>query len=231
VTHLAIHVREGFLTPPRADIGMSFAAFVHGIVLAIGLIVALGPQNVFIFQQGAVQPRLRRTLPTVVTAGVSDTVLILLAVLGVTAVVLQFAWLQTVLFGAGFVFLLYIGWVLFSSPALEADPGIEELLGAREQIVLTASVSLLNPHAILDIIGVIGTNALAYSGSNRWIFTTGCLLVSWGWFGGLAVAGKVLGETAEADRWMRYLNTVSALIIWAVAVYMGWQLLALLKIV
>lgn len=210
---------------------MSLVAFTHGIVLAIGLIVALGPQNIFIFQQGAVQPRLTRAFPTVLTAGISDTLLILLAVLGVSGAVLQFAWLQTALSGAGFIFMLYIGWVLYSSPALNVDPDTEDFLGTREQIGFTASVSLLNPHAILDTIGVIGTNALAYSGLNRWIFTKGCLLVSWGWFGGLAVAGWGLGESASADRWMRYLNTASAVVVWIVALYMGWQLIGLLEIV
>jgi L-lysine exporter family protein LysE/ArgO len=210
---------------------MSLAAFAHGTVLALGLIVALGPQNVFIFQQGAVQPRLRRALPTVITAGIADTTLILLAVLGVSVVVLRFAWLQTILFGAGFVFLLYIGWVLYSSPTLDVDPHAEEYLSAREQVGFTASVSLLNPHAILDTIGVIGTNALAYSRPERWIFTAGCLLVSWGWFGGLALAGWSLGETADANRWLRYLDTVSAVVVWLVALYLGWQLAVLLELI
>lgn len=210
---------------------MSLAAFAHGTVLALGLIVALGPQNVFVFQQGATQPRFVRALPTVLTAGVSDTVLIFLAVLGVSVVVLQFAWLQVVLFGAGFVFLLYIGWMLLSSPVLSVRSRPEASLTAREQVGFTASVSLLNPHAILDIVGVIGTNALAYSGSTRWVFTAGCLLVSWGWFTGLALAGRALGETADADRWLRYLNPVSAAIVWLVALYMGWQLLGALNLV
>ena len=124
---------------------MSLAAFVHRTVLAVGLIVALGPQNVFVFQRGAVQPRLRRALPTVFTAGVSDTLLILLAVLGVSVVVLQFAWLETVLFGAGFVFLLSIGWALLFTPELEVDPQTEEFLGTHEQIGFTASVSVAEP--------------------------------------------------------------------------------------
>lgn len=204
---------------------MSLTAFVHGFVLALGLIVALGPQNVFVFQQGVAQPHLARALPTVVTAGAADTLLVLLAVLGVSVAVLRFAWLQTVLFGAGFVFLLYVGWALYSAPTLDVDPGAEEFLGAREQIGFTASVSLLNPHAILDTVGVIGTNALAYAGADRWTFTAGCLVVSWGWFGGLAAAGWRLGGSRSADRWLQYLNPVSAVVVWAVAGYMGWRLL------
>lgn len=202
---------------------MSLAAFAHGAVLAGGLIVALGPQNVFVFQQGAVQPRLRRVLPTVVTAGVADTILVILAVLGVSVVVLRVPWLRTALFGAGFVFLAYVGWRLYDSPGFDAEPAT----GApspREQIGVAASVSLLNPHAIVDTVGVIGTNALAYAGPTRWRFAAGCLVVSWGWFGGLAAAGQAVGESAGADRWLRRLDAASPVVVWLAALYMGWQL-------
>ena len=206
---------------------MGLSAFTHGVVLATGLIVAFGPQNVFIFQQGAVQPHFTRALPTVFTASLADTVLIVLSVLGASIIVLQFAWLQTVLFGAGFIFLLYVGWALFTSPSPVVDPNTTDFLGVREQIGFTASVSLLNPHALLDTFGVIATNALAYSGQDRWLFTGGCLLISWGWFSGLAATGAVLGNTDRAVGWLQHLNTVSAVLIWLVALYMGWQFLLL----
>jgi L-lysine exporter family protein LysE/ArgO len=62
-------------------------AFIHGFILALGLILPLGAQNVFVFQQGAAQPRFLRALPAALTAAVCDTALILLAVLGVSVVV------------------------------------------------------------------------------------------------------------------------------------------------
>ncbi len=210
---------------------MTLAAFTHGAILAVGLIVALGPQNVFVFQQGAIQPTLGRTLPTVLTAGLSDTLLILLGVFGVSAVVLEFAWVQTALFGAGTVLLAYIGWTLYTAPAVSVDPQTEEFLGTREQVGFTASVSLLNPHAILDTVGVIGTNALTYAVPDRWVFTVACLAVSWGWFTGLAVTGLAVGESASANRWLRHLNGVSAVIVWLVALYMGWQFAGLVGLV
>lgn len=204
---------------------MLLAPFIHGVVLGFGLIIALGPQNVFVFQQGAVQPRFRQAIPTIVTAGVADTILILIAVLGVSIVILRFQWIRAVLFGAGFLFLIYIGWALLRSPALTIDLSAEEYLGAGEQVAFTASISLLNPHAILDTIGVIGTNSLAYSGPARWTFTAACVLVSWTWFVGLATAGRLLSKTSYANQWVKYLNHISALVIWAIALYMGWQLL------
>ncbi|CDK38419.1 Transporter, LysE family [Halorubrum sp. DM2] len=209
---------------------MVTTAFVHGLTLSVGLIAAVGPQNVFVFQQGATQPRLRRSLPTVLTAGVADTVLILGGVLGVSAVVIEFAWLQTVLLGSGVVFLIYVGWTLLSAPATALDSQDETRLGVREQVGFTASVSLLNPHAILDTIGVIGTNALAYASPGRWAFTAACLLVSWAWFLGLAAGGRLLGSSVLSDDRLRYLNVISAGVIWIVALYMAWRLLALVGV-
>ncbi len=57
-------------------------------VLAFGLILPLGSQNVFVFTQGAIQPRLLNALPVAIVASLSDTLLILLAIFGVSVVVL-----------------------------------------------------------------------------------------------------------------------------------------------
>ena len=58
-------------------------AFLHGFILALGLILPLGVQNLFVLQQGILQPRLWKTVPAVVTAALCDTVLISCSVGGV----------------------------------------------------------------------------------------------------------------------------------------------------
>ncbi len=40
-------------------------------------------------------------------------------------------------------------------------------MSPMKQVSFALSVSLLNPHAILDTIGVIGSSAALYSGSNK----------------------------------------------------------------
>ncbi len=104
------------------------------------------------------------------------------------------------------------GSVLFIRPALVA-------LGKAGLYAL--SVSLLNPHAILDTIGVIGTSSLAYAGNERIAFTAACVLNSWVWFFLLALAGKWLGSIGPVRQW---LNRVSAVIIWISAVYLVYNL-------
>lgn len=205
------------------------SAFSHGIVLSLGLIVALEPQNIFIFQQGAVQPRFNRVLPSIMTAGVVDTVLILLAIGGVSAVVLRVEWLRILLFGAGVVFLFYTGWAILFGSIFEFDIETATALGMRRQVVFTAAVTVLNPQAVLDTVGVIGTNSLQYSGGGKWVFAGGCVLVPWCWFVMLAGSDRLVGLSDRAEQYMRWLNYAAAMIIWAVAAYMGWQFLHLVN--
>ncbi|KWX85475.1 lysine transporter LysE, partial [Paenibacillus riograndensis] len=77
---------------------------------------------------------------------------------------------------------------------------------------------------LLDTVGVIGTNSLQYTGAERWAFAAAAAGISWMWFLSLAAAGRVLGRLDSSGRVIRLLNTVSALLIWGIAVYMGVQL-------
>lgn len=202
-----------------------FIAIIHGIVLAFGLILPLGAQNVFVFQQGALQPRFYRVLPVIVTAALCDTFLITLAVIGVSVVVLTIPILEVGLFIIGFFFLLYMGWSVWNTSSTSGDQEKLELMPARKQIVFACSVSLLNPHAILDTIGVIGTNSLQYSGAEKLAFTIACIIVSWLWFIGLALLGKMLGKLDTNGKWMNRINKASAVMIWLVALYIAYQLI------
>jgi L-lysine exporter family protein LysE/ArgO len=198
------------------------AAFLHGYLLALGLILPLGPQNVFILSQGATQSRFRRALPVVLTASICDTLLILLAIFGVSVVVLSVAWIKVALVVIGVGFLGYIGWLTWKSEVSDADP-IDQARAwpLRRQIIFAMSVSLLNPHAILDTIGVIGTSSLSYENEAKAAFTLACILNSWLWFLALAVAGRWLGTVRSVRQ---VLNRVSAIIMWLSAFYLVYNL-------
>ncbi|MGN7386340.1 LysE/ArgO family amino acid transporter [Sporosarcina sp. SAFN-015] len=199
-------------------------AILHGVILAIGLILPLGAQNVFVFNQGALQPKLVRALPVVVTAGVCDTILIVAAVSGVSLLILTFHWLEMIMFAVGILFLLYIGISLWRSTPSSVEVEAERF-SPKKQILFAASVSLLNPHAIIDTIGVIGSNALSYSGEARFAFTLTTIIISWCWFFGLALAGRMLGKMDTSGKFIGMLNKISAFVVWGVALYMAIRLL------
>ncbi|MFJ8354403.1 LysE/ArgO family amino acid transporter [Bacillus paramycoides] len=199
-------------------------AIIHGIILAFGLIIPLGVQNVFVFNQGASQPNIWRAAPVVLTASICDTLLILIAVQGVSLVLLTFSWLTTTLYMIGFFFLMYMGWVIWkSNPSNDVQQ--EKSMPLKKQVIFAASVSLLNPHAILDTIGVIGTNSIQYIGNEKCAFTFATIIVSWIWFISLAMAGKFLKRLDSTGKTIIVLNKFSGLIIWGVALYMLKQVL------
>jgi len=199
-------------------------AFIYGVILAFGLIIPLGVQNIFVFNQGATQRHFLHAMPSVLMASLCDTVLILCAVLGVSVAVFAIAWLKTVILVIGLFFLMYIGWITWNSHPTKLHQG-DKPLSAKKQIAFASSVSLLNPHALLDTIGVIGTNSLQFVGKEKWAFTTACILVSCCWFFGLSILGHFLLRLDKNGLWLRSVNKISALIIWAVAFYIGWQLI------
>ncbi|REI04096.1 amino acid transporter [Staphylococcus felis] len=192
-----------------------FQSIIHGLLLALGLILPLGAQNVFVFNQGANHKRLKKTLPVVITAGLCDTLLILLAVLGVSLVLAQYPSLQLAIYIVGFIFLIYMAWSLWNEKPQSAEE--QPPMSAAKQISFALSVSLLNPHAIMDTIGVIGTSAAVYTGAEKIAFTLSTIGVSWIWFIGLAFAGKQIGKMDTSGRLIVVLNKISSIVILIVA--------------
>ncbi|MEH7305368.1 LysE/ArgO family amino acid transporter [Neobacillus drentensis] len=196
-----------------------FSAAIHGFILAFGLILPLGVQNVFVFNQGAVQPRWIYALPVVLTASICDTLLISLAVFGVSSVVLGVTWIKVTLLLLGIIFLLYMGYSTWKTKP-QAEGTIVQTFTTKKQIAFAASVSLLNPHAVMDTIGVIGTSSISYSGSARITFMVVCIIVSWIWFLGLSIFGRLVGRVDQSGKFILILNKISALIMWATAIYL-----------
>ena len=190
----------------------------HGIILAFGLILPLGVQNVFIFSQGVMQPSVTKAMPAMITAAICDTLLILLAGLGLSIIVLQFEAIRFMLLIGGILFLIYMGFVIWRSDAATFED--KEALPMKKQIIFALSVSLLNPHAILDTVGVIGTNAVKYNGQEQWYFLCACILVSWLWFFSLMLAGATLKKMHISPSIFSVFNKISALFIWGTAFYL-----------
>ncbi|MGA9227015.1 MAG: LysE/ArgO family amino acid transporter [Mesobacillus sp.] len=201
-----------------------FTASIHGFILAFGLILPLGVQNVFVFNQGAIQPSYKRALPAIITASVCDTVLITLAVLGISVIALKISWFNTLLLSAGVLFLFYMGYLTWNSKhSKESIAG--ESFSSKKQIAFAASVSLLNPHAIMDTIGVIGTSSIAYSDTDKIAFTIACIITSWIWFLSLAFLGRQASRLTNSTGFLEILNKISAVIMWGTSIFLVLQLL------
>src|SRR5699024_12399599 len=87
---------------------------IHGFLLALGLILPLGAQNVFVFNQGGNHKKVISALPVIITAGLCDTFLIVIAILGVSLILMYLPILQMVMYIIGFIFLMYMAWSLWN---------------------------------------------------------------------------------------------------------------------
>lgn len=193
-------------------------AFLYGAAMTFGLIIPLGVQNIFVFNQGASQAHYSRALPSVLTAFICDTILIVCAVTGVSLIVLTLPWLKNIFFVIGILFLSYMGFVTWNAQRSNKKQGVP--LSAKRQIGFAASVSILNPHAIIDTIGVIGTNALQFSHVDKIAYTVACCCVSFCWFNGLAIAGHYLNHFDQSGKAVAKINQLSALVMWCIAAYL-----------
>lgn len=184
---------------------------IHGLLLALGLILPLGAQNVFVFNQGANQKKISKALPVIITAGLCDTFLIVIAILGVSLILISMPTLQLFIYIIGILFLMYMAWSLWT----EKPSNIEEIepMPAKKQILFALSVSLLNPHAIMDTVGVIGTSASVYDGYDKVVFSLATISVSWIWFVFLAILGRITGKIDKSGKYIVILNKVSSVIV------------------
>jgi L-lysine exporter family protein LysE/ArgO len=91
-------------------------------------------------------------------------------------------------------------------------------------IARTVAVSLLNPHAILDTVGVIGAAISAQPSAQRLAFGAGTATASWLWFLVLAVAAAALRRILTPARRV-WFDRVSGLIMVTFGVLLAVELI------
>jgi L-lysine exporter family protein LysE/ArgO len=199
------------------------SAFLFGIILALGLIVPLGIQNLFVFNQGATQKHYLYAVPSVMTAFICDAILIISAICGISGLILNIPVLKNSIIVFSIFFLIYMGLVTWNSSSVTASN--RQALSIKEQVCFCASVSLLNPHAIIDTIAVVGTNSLHFSGQAKLAYTLACICVSLFWFFGLSVAGHYFSKLNNGGKNVALINKISALFMLSTAIYFGFKLI------
>ncbi|MDY6055043.1 LysE/ArgO family amino acid transporter [Micrococcus sp.] len=91
-------------------------------------------------------------------------------------------------------------------------------------VLLALSVSLLNPHAILDAVVMMGTFAQSF-GEATWSYAAGAMAASAVWFGALGWGGEKLAPLMDSPRVWRAVDAVVGVLMLALAVKLGLGLL------
>jgi L-lysine exporter family protein LysE/ArgO len=193
------------------------AAYSSGFVTAAGLFVAIGAQNAFVLRQGLLRQHVG---PIVVFCTLSDFVLLTLGVLGLTALIVAFPWLQDVVRWFGVAFILWFGSVAARRALRPAQSGPVPLVGEgaasrRAAILSAAAFTWLNPHVWLDSM-LVGTIANGF-GADRYWFAVGTMTVSAVWFILLGYGARFLAPAFKKPMAWRVLDGSIAVMMTAIA--------------
>ncbi|WP_133127663.1 LysE/ArgO family amino acid transporter [Legionella nagasakiensis] len=155
--------------------------YFNGLILGLSLIMALGPQNIFLIRQGALR---RHAVLSAVICFFCDCILVTASVAGLQQLLelhpnfrLWMAW-----FGAAF--LLYYGGRALQQAfrrRTEVMHSEHQLMSRWQIIILALGFSLLNPHAIIDSLILIGGGSSQFP-EHPHLFLMGVITSSLLWF-------------------------------------------------
>lgn len=197
-----------------------FEAFLTAALITAGIIIGLGPQNVFVIKQGI---RGQYVLVTILICEFCEIITVSLGALGAGYFFSQNDLLQKLIGGAGVMFLLFYGFKSFQSAFRQhAHIDIERQTISLKEVILTSfSISLLNPWALLDTMVIIGGGAAQYETLSLMIsFVFGSLMVSTLWFFMIGYGAKGLRHILNTPGATLIMDVTAGIIMWCAAFYL-----------
>jgi L-lysine exporter family protein LysE/ArgO len=192
--------------------------FAFGLLFGLATAFPVGVQSFVVMNQG-LRLGYPRVLTGIVTASLCDTLLIVVGAAGASALLADADERVPVLL-IGIAFLAIFGVLALRTPP-EAEVGEVKSAGRPlAMIAQTVGVSLFNPHAVLETVGVLGGAIAAQTAKNRIEFACGVIAASWVWFLMVGFGASALQKrlTAPARLWMQRGSGVMMLALAAVLV-------------
>ncbi|MGY5766563.1 LysE/ArgO family amino acid transporter [Brachybacterium sp. DNPG3] len=194
----------------------------HGLLVGLSLIIAIGSQNVFVLRQGI---RREHVLAVVLVCSLSDVVLIAAGAGGLGALVRAVPEVVVAARWGGVAFLLGYA-VLAARRALRGGEALETgaagetgetgVAGGRSAgtgilaaVATALALTWLNPHVYLDTVLLLGSIAATH-GALAWQFAAGAMVASVLWFTALGLGARRLGRVLSSPRAWRALDGVVA---------------------
>jgi len=197
--------------------------FLQGFALSAAMILPLGPQNVFVMNQG-----IRRQYHLMIASlcALSDIALICAGIFGGSALLSRSPLLLLLVTWGGVAFLLWYGWGAFRTAFSQhlALATAEEMKQSRWRIVATMlAVTWLNPHVYLDTFVVLGSLGSQLAPEIRSWFVLGAASASIVWFFALALLASWLAPWLQTQTAQRIINVLVGLVMWAIALQLAWN--------
>lgn len=191
-------------------------AFLQGMGVGMGLIVAIGAQNVFVLSQGI---RKQYHWLVAMICSLSDVLLIFIGAAGVGTLVAGNHVLQSGAAWLGAAFLAWYGLRAFM--AIFKDHSLEQKKrdDANVRIIMLTALALtfFNPHVYIDTVLLLGSIGGQYPSQDRYLFALGASLSSIAWFFSLSFGGALLAPLFKKSISWKILNVFVCLTMWTIA--------------
>ncbi|CAM2743209.1 LysE/ArgO family amino acid transporter [Legionella worsleiensis] len=185
--------------------------YLNGLLLGLSLVMALGPQNVFLIKQGA---RRNHAVLSTAVCFICDIILASASVAGLHQLLLVHPTIEIWLVWFGSTFLLYYALKAFRNAFARSDKETGQTIQPhnRMQIILFAlGFSLLNPHAIIDTVVIIGSGSSQFP-DNKLAFLAGVLSSSFIWFSSLTLTTRFFANILTKTRVWQTIELLSGVL-------------------
>ncbi|MFP6847395.1 MAG: LysE/ArgO family amino acid transporter [Pseudomonas sp.] len=195
-------------------------SYSNGLLIAAGLIIALGAQNAFVLAQSL---RREHHLPVALLCVICDALLVAAGVFGLAALLAQNPVLLGVARWGGAAFLLWYGTQALlraARPQALSQASNSSTRSRKAVLLATLAVTLLNPHVYLDTVLLIGS--LGAQQAVPGAYALGAASASLMWFFSLALGAALLAPWLARPSTWRVIDLGVALMMLSIA----WQLLS-----
>ncbi|QBR83159.1 amino acid transporter [Legionella israelensis] len=185
--------------------------YLNGLILGLSLIMALGPQNIFLIRQGA---RQNHAVLSVLICFCCDAILATASIIGLHQLIELHPLLKNWMTWLGAGFLALYGVSALKNALLQTTSSEEKRLcsHSRWQIILLAmGFSLLNPQAIIDTLIIIGSGSSQFH-HHEMAFLLGVLTASFLWFSSLTLTTRYYSTILSQTMIWQKIEFVSGLL-------------------
>ena len=193
---------------------LAWPVVVQGLLLSLGLIVAIGAQNAFVLRQGL---RREHVGSVVAFCAVADALLITAGVLGMAQALGERPGLARALALAGAVFLAVYGWRALLRARQASTLAVTSLgqgLGRGAALAQAAAFTLLNPHVYLDTVLLVGSIGAQQPAPLQGWFAAGASTASLLWFSALGFGARWLAPWFAKPRAWQVLDVLIGVTMW-----------------
>lgn len=183
---------------------MSISDFIQGFIIGSSLIIAIGPQNLFVINQGL---KKNYILIVVLLCSLSDSLLIVCGIyLSNSLLNLNESLIITMKLIGGIWLILYGLNKIKNSNSHNIENKEFKELSLNKVVFTTLAITYANPHVYLDTVVLLGSISVNFD--NKFYFGLGAIVASFVFFFTLGYFSKFLSKYIKSKKVWFYIDNI-----------------------